>query len=120
VGVTFLGGEPLNQNVDDLLSLCKKIKKHKLDIVLLTGYYKNQLNNKQRKIIKYCVAVKYGPYIESQKNLNLFLRGSSNQYIECYDKKFFNYYNAEHKDVEIIIDGKETKILGFPDDFISY
>jgi anaerobic ribonucleoside-triphosphate reductase activating protein len=118
-GVTFLGGEPLNQDIKSLISLCKKIKEHNLDIVLLTGYYKNQLTFNQNQVIKYCSVVKYGPYIDSQRNVNLFLRGSENQYIECYDKALTDYYNKEHKDVEIIIDDKEVKILGYPDDFIS-
>jgi organic radical activating enzyme len=114
-----LGGEPLQQNIKDLLSLCKTIKKHKLDIVLLTGYDKNQLQASQKRIIKECSVVKYGPYIDAQRNTKLLLRGSNNQYIECYDKRFAKYYEEERRDVEIIIDEKEVKILGFPDDFID-
>lgn len=81
-GLSILGGEPLQQG-NELFELLKEVRekfKNK-DIWLWTGYYINELNDEQKKIISLCNYVVDGRYEESLRDLSLYFRGSSNQTI---------------------------------------
>lgn len=93
-GLTLTGGDPLyEENLDDILELVTEIRRlfpHKT-IWLYTGYQwsdifnegvylsKNALGLKRRNIVKQCDILVDGRYIESQRDITLQWRGSSNQ-----------------------------------------
>lgn len=58
--VVFLGGEPLQQNQQELLSLCSALHSMGLKIWLYTGYDLEQVD---REIIQYLYMIKCGRYI---------------------------------------------------------
>ncbi len=85
-GLSILGGDPLCQNSEgklQLLQLIQKVTKLHKTTWLWTGFtwegaIKNPLN---RSLFGWCDVVVDGPFIESQKDLTLVFRGSSNQRI---------------------------------------
>lgn len=94
--ISFLGGECLaEQNVRDILHLTKKIRSTYPDkkIWLYTGYVWEYIfmgtssfiskdsatNFRRRETIKLCDVVVDGQFIDSQKDMNLRFKGSSNQ-----------------------------------------
>lgn len=82
--LSILGGEPLcPPNVDGVIKLCREFKKIYPDktIYLWTGYLFEDLNKKQKKVLKYIDVLVDGKFEEEKRNLNLMLRGSSNQRI---------------------------------------
>ena len=85
VGVSILGGEPMQQTMDDsLYGLLKKIKEETgKEIWLWTGYLYEDLvrNPEQLRILEYVDVLIDGQFKESSKDLNLKYRGSSNQRI---------------------------------------
>ena len=79
-GVTYIGGEPLEQGVE-LIELSNKIISLNLDIVLFTGYEIEELNETQKAIADMSSVIIYGRYDCSQRDTGLYLRGSKNQQI---------------------------------------
>ena len=82
--LSVLGGEPLcPQNVEGVINLCREFKKVYPDklIYLWTGYTIEEFNQKQKQILEYVDFIIDGKFEEAKKNLNLKLRGSSNQRI---------------------------------------
>lgn len=81
-GLSVLGGEPLQQG-EEMYDLLKEVKEKfpNKDIWLWTGYYINELNDLQKKIISLCDYVVDGRFDESKKDVRLYFRGSSNQTI---------------------------------------
>lgn len=82
-GYSFLGGEPLDQiNDDTLLKTVKAIKEQNdKNIWMWTGYTYENLNEKQKEIVKYVDVLVDGQFIEAKKNMKLAFRGSENQRI---------------------------------------
>lgn len=81
VGVSILGGEPMEQGLE-LLNLLKRIKDEvKKPIWLWSGYlYEEIIADPIKKSILECVDVLIdGEFIEEQKDLMLLYRGSKNQ-----------------------------------------
>lgn len=81
-GLSVLGGEPLQQG-EELFELLKEFKEKfpNKNIWLWTGYYLEELNELQKKIILLCDYVVDGRYEENKRDLTLNFRGSSNQTI---------------------------------------
>lgn len=81
-GLSVLGGEPLQQG-EEMYELLKEVKENfpNKDIWLWTGYYLNELNDLQKKIISLCDYVVDGRFEEEKKDVRLYFRGSSNQTI---------------------------------------
>ena len=82
--LSILGGEPLcPENVEGVINLCREFKKVYPDklIYLWTGYTIEEFNQKQKQIVEYVDFIIDGKFEEAKKNLNLHLRGSSNQRI---------------------------------------
>lgn len=94
--ISILGGEPLaEENLDDVLDLVNRIRLScpNKSIWLYTGYtwediWKNTKeynkcnlhpNDKQRYILSLCDVLIDGRYIDSQRDITLQYRGSSNQ-----------------------------------------
>ena len=117
-GVTYIGGEPLQQG-EELLELSKKIVEAGLDIVLFTGYELNELNSLQKSIAEAAVVIISGMYVESLRDTGLLLRGSSNQKITVKEEELKKFYSEELRQVEIVISATEDKLLGFPEDFLD-
>ena len=82
VGLSVLGGEPLQQGAE-LTDLLKEVKEKfpTKNICLWTGYYLNELNDEQRETISYCDYVVDGRFEEDKADKKLLFRGSSNQTI---------------------------------------
>ena len=84
-----MGGEPLcEQNQLLTLLLINTIKEKLPDtkIYVWTGYYYNDLikqttNGKLQEILKKADVLIDGPYIQSQRDITLSMRGSKNQSI---------------------------------------
>lgn len=82
-GLTLLGGEPF-QNEVDLLKVVKDIKKEvQKGIWVFSGYtYEEILRDKNKtKLLKECDVLVDGRFVEGLKDLSLRFRGSSNQRI---------------------------------------
>lgn len=82
-GLTLLGGDPLmKKNIDVVLNLCKTVKETYPDknIWCWTGYTLDEVqSNHAKDILKYVDVLVDGKFEESQKDLTLPHRGSSNQ-----------------------------------------
>ena len=116
-GVTYIGGEPLQQG-RELLILSEKIRILGLDIVLFTGYEEHEFSDVQIVVAECASVLIVGRYMESQRDTTLLLRGSRNQKIIVKDKSLLPFYTQECRQVEIWIDRDTDKFLGFPEDFL--
>jgi len=78
---SVLGGEPLDpKNIENTIFFCKKVKEDiNTKIYIWTGYLYEDI--KDLEIFNYIDVLIDGPYVESLRNLDLKLRGSSNQRI---------------------------------------
>ena len=81
-GVTFSGGEPFEQAAA-VLPLAEELKAQGYHLMAFTGYTLEQLVQKPecRAFLEKLDLLVDGPYIESQKSLDLRFRGSKNQRI---------------------------------------
>lgn len=82
-GLTILGGEPF-QNEVDLLQVLRDIKKEvQKDIWIFSGYTYEEILKDQdkKKLLEECDVLVDGRFVEALKDLNLRFRGSSNQRI---------------------------------------
>ena len=86
-GITLLGGEPLQQDYNDmynfLMTIYNVVKKYNKTIWMYSGYtYEEILQDKHKfQIIQLCDVLVDGRYIERLRDLRLKFRGSSNQRI---------------------------------------
>lgn len=82
-GLTILGGEPF-QNEVDLLEVLRDIKKEvQKDIWIFSGYTYEEIlkDDNKKKLLEECDVLVDGRFVEALKDLNLRFRGSSNQRI---------------------------------------
>lgn len=82
VGLTILGGEPLEpENRSDISKLLKKIKQccQNKSIWLYSSYLYEEIKEFDDKILQYLDILVDGPYIEALKKRKLRFRGSANQ-----------------------------------------
>ena len=81
--LSILGGEPLlENNLRVIEELCRLVKKtYNCEIYLWTGYVLEELSDDKLNSIEYVDVLIDGAFVESLKDLNLELRGSSNQRI---------------------------------------
>lgn len=82
-GLTILGGEPF-QNEVDLLQVLRDIKKEvQKDIWIFSGYTYEEIlkDDNKKKLLEECDVLVDGRFIEALKDLNLRFKGSSNQRI---------------------------------------
>ena len=82
-GLTILGGEPF-QNEVDLLHVIRDIKKEvQKDIWIFSGYTYEEIlkDGNKKKLLEECDVLVDGRFVEALKDLNLRFRGSSNQRI---------------------------------------
>jgi anaerobic ribonucleoside-triphosphate reductase activating protein len=83
---SILGGEPLcEQNLDivDQIITAVRAAYPSIKIFIWTGYTLNELKNQNNKIINHILSqidtLIDGKYIESERDITLYLRGSKNQ-----------------------------------------
>ena len=117
-GVTYIGGEPLQQG-EELLILSKGIREIGLDIVLFTGYEPAEFDSLQKSIADLASVIIAGRYVESERNTYLAHRGSSNQKVIIKDESLKQFYSEEARQVEVIITEDSEIYLGFPEDFLN-
>jgi anaerobic ribonucleoside-triphosphate reductase activating protein len=79
-GVTFSGGEPLDQP-EQLAALIEELKTRGYHVVIFTGYRYEEVLQSPSKFAaaKQADILIDGPYIAAQKTLNIPFRGSANQ-----------------------------------------
>lgn len=98
-GLSILGGEPLDQDIDgmeQLVDLCVFTHALGKDVWLWTGYtldevfqekFAKGIEGYRKTLIKNCDIVVEGKFIEELKNPALAFRGSSNQVIRHIDRR---------------------------------
>lgn len=79
--VTFSGGDPLMQPVDDMVELARLLKADGRTIWCYTGYsYEYVASSPEYEELLACIDVLVdGPFVESLRDISLRFRGSSNQ-----------------------------------------
>ncbi len=87
-GFTITGGEPFLQR-EELKALLSSLSAWSDDILVYTGYRKEQLQDSDLEHISVLID---GPYIKG-KNTGLQLRGSSNQRIHILDERYRELYD---------------------------
>lgn len=100
VGVSLLGGEIMQQNTDEILSLVKRIKYETgKNIWCWTGYkYEDLITMKDKvEILKYIDVLIDGRFIEDKKDYTLKYRGSLNQ-------RVINVKDSLEKNQVVLID----------------
>lgn len=91
-GLSLLGGEVMQQDIDKILDLvksCKEMNPNK-SIWLWTGYKFENLNEDQKRILPYIDVLIDGQFEEDKKDLNLKWRGSCNQRVIDVQKTLEN------------------------------
>lgn len=78
--VTFSGGDPMYQ-AEAIIPLAKRIRAAGYNIWCYTGFtYEEVVKSPiMRRLLPYIDVLVDGPFIESQKDISLLFRGSSNQ-----------------------------------------
>ncbi|MGI6337102.1 MAG: 4Fe-4S single cluster domain-containing protein [Eubacteriales bacterium] len=110
-GFTITGGEPFFQK-EELKALLASLSDWSEDILVYTGYYKEQLRDLDLEYISVLID---GPYIK-EKNNGLTLRGSSNQRIHILDERYkelyASYLSKEHSRLQNFLDGTSVISVG--------
>ncbi len=115
-GVTFLGGEPLQQ-AEALLPLIQNIRDLGLSIFLYTGYRPEEFDETMQACFVLADIAVTGRYIEEQRNTGLRWRGSENQVIHFNTERYQGFELEDGTDVEVTIDHDtgHVTVLGYPD-----
>lgn len=79
-GVTFTGGEPLDQ-IEPLKWFTMNLLGMGLSVWVYSGYTWEELTDNQRDALNFVDVLVDGPFIEDQKSMDLKFRGSTNQRI---------------------------------------
>jgi len=118
-GVTFLGGEPLQQP-DNLLWLLRQLKGRDVHVMLYTGYEDDEISSHHLycEICQLADILITGRYHEHERDIYLQWRGSRNQRVLIRDGK--TQCSDGINQIEIVIDEDGSiKCLGYPDDSIK-
>jgi len=116
VGVTILGGEPLQQ-YENTLWLLKKLNKTELDCMLYSGYNYSEIvtNTSHSEVFKLVDIIITGRYEVKLRDTSLRWRGSSNQEIHFLTEKYKTQDFDECNQIEIHIgEFGDVDILGYP------
>ena len=119
-GVTISGGEPFLW-AHELSELVRRIKEEFTDDILIySGNTLKELVNKHDKDINYIlknIAVLVdGPFIQEQAD-DILLRGSKNQNIIIFNKKYledYKNYLKQEKMMDVVINGNDVHYIGVP------
>ena len=115
VGVNILGGEPMQQVMDDCLpNLLKRVKEETgKSIWLWSGYLLEQIleDEKRRKILEYVDVLVDGRFEIDKRNINLKYRGSENQRVIDVKKTLMSDSVVLYDFEEILLNYFKHKIL---------
>lgn len=89
-GVTLSGGDPIYQH-EEILELCRELKKNNINIWMYTGETLTGVLEKNKALIKYIDVIVDGEFKEQLKG-DFRYKGSSNQKI--YKLNFLEKYNT--------------------------
>lgn len=111
-GFTITGGEPFYQT-KELQVLLKALKRWSADILVFSGYYKEQIESVTT--LEDVAVLVDGPYIK-ERNHGLTLRGSDNQRIfilnEKYKETYQEYLSSERSKIQNFLDGNSVISVG--------
>lgn len=117
-GVTFLGGEPIQQG-ESFFWLCEKIRSDSdLTLFVHTGYEEKELVSMGvwKKLNELSDILAIGRYQEALRNINQQWIGSDNQRVIFPHGSREYQQNLSQNEIEIIISREaEITILGFPE-----
>lgn len=114
VGLTLLGGEPLDQ-APAVLQFIQNAQASGLDIVLYTGYELDELSEIQQACVELADLVIHGRYIDGLRSEHLLWRGSTNQEILVNSPKYQDLELRESRQMEVHIDEiGRVKVVGYP------
>ena len=105
-GITFLGGEPLEQ-IEAVIEICKAVQEIGLSVVVFTGYKYSELTdmNTFKELKKYIDILIDGRYEEEKQDFSRPWVGSSNQnyyfFSDRYDESIITKYKNK---IEVRID----------------
>lgn len=116
-GVSFLGGEPLDQ-FPAVLALSKQIQQRGLSIMLFSGYeYQEILSCEKKEILDQVDILITGRYEAALRTLTHQWIGSTNQQIHFLTDRYQGYEIKDANYMEISIDSMGgISILGFPEE----
>jgi anaerobic ribonucleoside-triphosphate reductase activating protein len=114
VGLTLLGGEPLDQ-APAVLELIENCHTSGFDVMLYTGYELEELSKVQKQCVEQSDIVIHGRYVEDLRSENLLWRGSTNQDNLINSQKYHDLELEERRQMEIHIDELgQVKVIGYP------
>lgn len=112
-GITFLGGEPLEQ-IKPVIEISKSAQKMGLTVMLFTGYKLSQIkeNNDFQELSKYIDILIDGPFEKEKTDYSRAWVGSSNQnYYFLSDKYNSSVISAYKNKIEVRVDKDKSKII---------
>jgi anaerobic ribonucleoside-triphosphate reductase activating protein len=118
-GLTFSGGEPMEQAAGLAALVRVARQKKQLDLICFTGYryerlLKNPPNNGVAGLLAQVDVLIDGPYVQSLNNA-VGLRGSSNQrVIHLTSRLKWHDFELQRREVEITITNGELAFIGIP------
>lgn len=115
-GVTFLGGEPLQQ-AEALLPLLQDLRMVGKSIFLYSGYTREEMDETQRACLDLADIAVLGRYVEEERDTTLRWRGSRNQEVEFLTGRYGpEDMDGEATEVEYHVgrDGM-IRVVGYPD-----
>lgn len=115
-GITFSGGEPLQQK-KALLDIVENIDKS-IDKMLFTGYEFSELDDIQKKVVSYFDLVIFGRY-NYKLHGNYLWRGSKNQYFvsptsKYTEKQLNEMLQQKSAGIDILLKNNTFWIYGIP------
>ncbi len=111
--ITISGGEPFDQS-EELLKLLKSIRNFKKDILLYTGYSKQQIFSIFSNHLNYIDAIVCNPFKEGNESLYQY-KGSNNQEMIILNDKMQNLYeNYAKREKSKTLQKTKHHIIGIP------
>lgn len=108
-GISISGGEPLEQNLEDLTSFLQKVKNdsRNLSVILFTGFTYDEIAQSSKKAVLPFIDVLIDGTYKKELNDNKGLRGSSNQNILFLTERYVpikeSFYKNDCRNVEVSI-----------------
>lgn len=118
-GMTFSGGEPMEQAAGLAALACLARQKKDLDLICFTGYryerlLKNPPNHGVQELLAQVDVLIDGPFVQAL-NDSVGLRGSSNQRVIHLTPRLKGYdLETHHRRVEVTITEGELAFIGIP------
>ena len=91
--LVITGGEPMDQDLDELYKLISFLRKHSIPIILFTSYWLDEIPEHIKNDVDY---IKCGPYDENfkgEKDVGIFKLASTNQHF--YKREFDGWYEIK-------------------------